>query len=654
MKLALFLRLFHGKQLIQLHNIATNKGTDISHLINSVAMNKIKDLKIEYFYNYEQDSIENINKFLGKLFKKNGVNLEEIYSNNKIKEEIGLVPGLYRKIKQGDFSDLINNILNIYLNLTGNIPIIDTLLICNEETNIENIKAFLYRALFCDKPVLFLITNMECLDLSLTQSLISTLKELYKAKNKNINSYLLFIYEKIDSGLVRDIEKLIPERNILNNNFLNSPDKKNENFEKVEVYSSKYSGYGKTTEIFYKVKNLNGEYHYLPIGGSFSRDYLIKNLENLHLNLMNGNKTYLHIDLSETDNDDLMNEILFKIIILRYVDSYDKIFYLGYDIHLIIEIPKGFIEFDKKYKILNLFKKVHIDKLSPLRLEENVAFIRDSPISIVAEVLALYDNGQIGTRNADLDQPISRSVEECEKIINKHFTVENQSYYQKMNFIKILSIQFKKFTKSIYFNYEIANMDGKGETIKNARKMVIKNFIDLTKVFTRSPFDTVLLKQKESMDLFGKYDENQAKEDGIMALANDKQEIFSFEQIKPSLVFFNRDGESFSIISNNDKNDNEYNSLKALWNSQNPNLNNWNDFVDYKNMKHEAFLEQIKNVFALDKMNIEELKQLCEKLGNYIFVSDNFIKMVRILLNIEAKIPVILMGETGVGKTKLL
>ena len=92
-----------------------------------------------------------------------------------------------------------------------------------------------------------------------------------------------------------------------------------------------------------------------------------------------------------------------------------------------------------------------------------------------------------------------------------------------MNFIKILSIQFKKFTKSIYFNYEIANIDGKGETIKNARKMVIKNFIDLTKVFTRSPFDTVLLKQKESMDLFGKYDENQAKEDGIMALANDKQ-----------------------------------------------------------------------------------------------------------------------------------
>jgi len=53
-------------------------------------------------------------------------------------------------------------------------------------------------------------------------------------------------------------------------------------------------------------------------------------------------------------------------------------------------------------------------------------------------------------------------------------------------------------------------------------------------------------------------------------------------------------------------------------------------------------------------MEVPDIKKLCENLGNYIFVADNFIKMVRILLNIEAKIPVILMGETGVGKTKLL
>ena len=255
-----------------------------------------------------------------------------------------------------------------------------------------------------------------------------------------------------------------------------------------------------------------------------------------------------------------------------------------------------------------------------------------------------------------MDDPIQKNAAECEKIINKHFQVQNQNYYQKMNFIKILSIQFRKFTENPYFDYELARSLGKENIIKKARVSVIKNFIDLTKVFTRSPFDTILLKQTKSIEMFGKYDENQAKEDEIMDLADKdkKQEIFSFEQIKPSLVFFNRDGGSLSIISNNNKKDKEYNDLKQLWNSQNLDANNLQELVDYKTMKHEAFLEQIKILFSLDKMKIDDIKKLCENLGNYIFVSDNFIKMVRILLNIEAKIPVILMGETGVGKTKLL
>ena len=44
-----------------------------------------------------------------------------------------------------------------------------------------------------------------------------------------------------------------------------------------------------------------------------------------------------------------------------------------------------------------------------------------------------------------------------------------------------------------------------------------------------------------------------------------------------------------------------------------------------------------------------------EKLnGNYVYTRDNFIKSVIILMKIKASIPVILMGETGCGKTSLL
>ena len=116
-----------------------------------------------------------------------------------------------------------------------------------------------------------------------------------------------------------------------------------------------------------------------------------------------------------------------------------------------------------------------------------------------------------------------------------------------------------------------------------------------------------------------------------------------------------------SIISNNNKNDNEYQELQQLWNSQNMDITLKNDLIDYKKLTHEELLDQIMKLFSLDtpdvsgkRMTKDELKKMCEELDNYIFVSDNFIKMVRMLLNIEANIPFIMMSETGVGKTKLL
>jgi MoxR-like ATPase len=49
-----------------------------------------------------------------------------------------------------------------------------------------------------------------------------------------------------------------------------------------------------------------------------------------------------------------------------------------------------------------------------------------------------------------------------------------------------------------------------------------------------------------------------------------------------------------------------------------------------------------------------EWKSFEEITGNYVFTADNFVKMVLILLRIRSNIPVIMMGETGCGKTSLI
>ena len=669
------LRLFHGKHFIQLFEKARfNKG-DISMIIKSVTLNRIRECDINYIYNNKINEFANINNYLEKLLEKKNVNLNNVYEINKVLDNINLLPGLYRKPRTGENNDIDNNnILNIYLNLTNNPPIINTILICNEETTFEKILAFLYNALYCEKQILFILSNLECLELSIKQNVMKSFKYLFKTKrNKKINSFFVLIYKNVGTDLAKEIEKLIPEYNILSDKFLKKP-KKIEAFNKVEVYSSEYCGYGKTTEIKCKIRENKANYYYLPIGGCIKREYVFSNLKKLNIIDKKENNSYLHIDLSETDDDTLMNEILFKLIILRYIDSKEEIYYIGNEIYIIIEIPNGFVELNKKYKILNIYKRTHIKTLKPLRLEENAKIINDSPISIVAEILFLCDKAKIDINDIDLNEEIKKNIiNEYQTIIDKYFKVENKNFYQKMNFIKILSMQFKKFTNCIDFNFKKAKENNKEFLIAGSRKIIISNLISLSNIFCSSPFDYVLLKKINSKEIFGKYDYISAKEEGINDLSNEKEkkQVFNFEQIKPSLVFFNLDGQSISIITNVDKNQKEYKELKLLWGSNNSiihdfdpnqlvdllkykNLDVLEDLVDYKNLNHESFLNQIKILFSLDKMEIKDLQEICIEHGNYIFVTDNFIKMVRILLNIEAKIPVILMGETGVGKTKLL
>ena len=50
----------------------------------------------------------------------------------------------------------------------------------------------------------------------------------------------------------------------------------------------------------------------------------------------------------------------------------------------------------------------------------------------------------------------------------------------------------------------------------------------------------------------------------------------------------------------------------------------------------------------------EELKKLKEIVGSYVFTADNFIKLILVLFRIQSGIPVIMMGETGCGKTSLI
>ena len=66
---------------------------------------------------------------------------------------------------------------------------------------------------------------------------------------------------------------------------------------------------------------------------------------------------------------------------------------------------------------------------------------------------------------------------------------------------------------------------------------------------------------------FGFFDEDEAREQAAKILINKKP--INFSHISPSLVYFNEDKDSLSIITNCDKNSDEYKNLYELFKSIN-------------------------------------------------------------------------------------
>ena len=341
------------------------------------------------------------------------------------------------------------------------------------------------------------------------------------------------------------------------------------------------------------------------------------------------------------------------------------------------------IDFKNKFQILSLFdeKKLSIKSLGDLIVPNIIT----SNVQIVANYLNdLKDDENKEDKDKNINNKDlffegltptmfntfnSCKVAQCldqKKCQDLIFTkikkyIKEPNYYQIKSFIDILATQFKRLNRNIHINANIlieSNFD------RNIRTTIVENFIKTTKYFTEGAFTKIVKNQNNTQEmLFGKYDENKDINRGIKNLANIDHDVVSFDKIEPSLLFFHEgEGYTFSIITNKERGDAEYDRLFDLKNYQAYREADRQPLPDYKKYEDIDFLQELKNILNLKNPVTEEEKRrkndprksLKAIAGNYVFTADNFVKMALILLRIRANIPVILMGETGCGKTSLL
>ena len=680
-----------------LDTISENQSTDniikISSSTNLCQIMKIgnKD-ELETIMN---DMYDNVEKYLEEIMNLNEIKEENIFEDSRIKEEYS------DKNYTGFFiinagNSIYKYILKFYHYFVGKLPPRYSILLCNEETTLEEIMAFIYLAVYCPFHSLFIMVKPDRLNNDIIYEVENIIEQFYEDKIE-IKSYILFLFSEIGkSEIGRELLNICHQAEDPKEKI---EDENNNIYNHIETVASRMAGLGKTFYIQKQCKQEERIYIPFQIGGEVKRQTIMRRLKELKIN-----KKYkygLHLDFSDTNQIELFEDFFFSFLILKAYSNNEDIFCYEDNVKIYIEIPNGFFDLIQKFKLFKEFTNHFIEKLPPFELLEkedsfkdfedmqydeennlslfeidkriselNHNYLYKSDIQMVCNYLKFYDDMEnknlffYGLYQKDPDFVNNRFYDiycdskyitenECSDLINKYFNIENKSYHQIYIYIKVLAEQLRKFTSDNYLMVESLKVS---KTPLIIRKDIIQAFMDLTTYFTVGAFDKIIQKQNSSISKISDSSDYNQKEELEKAnkILSEEEIIIDFKELNDKgLVCINEDGQSFTIITCAPKESEVYKKLDSLYNTNKLQSEKaiHNYIPDYISMvENERFIEIIKKLIGSQK----NTKEIIKKLGSYVFNADNFFKMVQILIRFRTGIPVLIMGETGCGKTSLI
>ena len=457
---------------------------------------------------------------------------------------------------------------------------------------------------------------------------------------------------------------------------------------KTHIYSSEICGLGKTEKIKYDIINIKKkDYIYFPLGGKLSRNIIFKKVERILQKIKDIMKTAIHLDLYETEDTSILNEFLFSFCFTKFYVNDKDVLYIPINMEIYIEIPNCFYNFLENYPILNYFDII------------NIKFEDKEKLRLNQEQLKFF-KWMIPKKK---DQKLVQI--EPEEYINSHFLamgINKYSYHQVNIFIKLFINQYKMDDVKLEFFDKNKN---------DVTEQCIEEFAKCTKYFIWGIYAKYLTKsldeekkdiEKENTETIGDndviiknnytdkkkiYASNVKFELSSISFDDDNNNINKEEEIRQSIKIDNKiEDKKKKIIK--DINNNKVKGYEELRKDYIDKLSNLyeNDLIgekykiplifnfknkDYmkrlflsdkalKSMSEDNFLEKIKEYTELENpvskdenSKLISLKEIIQK-DNYVITIDNFRKMMLVLYRILADIPVILMGETGCGKTGLI
>ena len=632
-------------------------------------MNKdIRALQSDNYNNREFPNafkrLENLSEYLRKL--------PNIEMRNTIKIE-GIKPLKMkpRSVLYYETTNLIEGIISMFC-VQNVIPVPNQLLFCSASTTWQQLTGFLIRCFMSKENEFFLLIQVDSLSHRDQLQFIELFEELYKKKKK----FKLGILNTVVNSISKISQALRTKSYTytFTDNYVFTPKQLEETIKKIQkevlIVSSSIAGLGKSHWI--KKHAESKRLINFPLEGEISVEGIGRRLlaTNMNENLA------ICFQIQPVDDEDILTEIILQIILLRCLDSPPGVVIIPQECPIYIEIA-NFSE-DRLTQFLRFtqyFPSHHIQDIELDKLENS------NDLQIVCAHLYLLKEELLVDQKIDLIKdprdelykPKFRvELEDCIRLVDTYFIQElliqeeEISFIQINIFIKRLSEALIGFSQTpIQFAAEMLTPDMKylNDIIKNIRETLLKHIIESVSEFTSKSVKRVRFNQRLAIS------------QEIIDNSDLHKDIIKWGDSNHFYVLFGPNGEFYSIYRKrteipldvrhilvsqielleqfNNRNKNANIPQRIDYNIENLRLEDVSKLKDYSQMKDIELLNELLLMLNIEKDKFDENTKH-SLLDNYSLIPDNFLKMVLIHSRAISRIPIIIMGETGVGKTALI
>ncbi|CAF3944692.1 unnamed protein product, partial [Rotaria sordida] len=562
---------------------------------------------------------------------------------------------------------ILRAILSLF-SLTNTPASVHRIFYCTQRTNWIQIRAFIYRCFYSQSC--HQLVRPELLSQSVQDQFIRLLRLLVEKKPRHLfRMGIITTTTATEQQMINGLQSMQILNVLRDYELLNKSD-----FSKTieqmirdcKLFTSQISGLGKSSIIRQSGKN----YVKFPICGDFDVDDLAERLRSKYSQL---EKATIHLDIGSVHNSQQMNEILYCLILFRSFRFGQVAVSIPTETSVYIELDASPQSTLNEISFLQHIKSLtHIERVDWARL--NVASIETQT---VANYLQEIVSGVITKNNVNSSNFKELNVATCSRLIQDHFLQNKDvnfiTWTQLSIFIGVFYRLFTGFSRCGYFLVEYVPRP-------ELRMDLVQTLLRSSNQFTSLSVEAVRKQQRsvatnvqvQFSDAIIRWDKMQPFT--LVFTATDEP-LFVYKKptdVPPALI------EYFKIYyqATGQKRDIAENSM----------------FPDYMNLSHTEFFIKLallsKKYFnklicpkcfrqyeiqerrcnrcptndvlirpkSFDHVDIMTFQiDIAERLKNeYVLTPDNFVKMLLIYMRVQSGIPVLIMGETGCGKTALI